>query len=70
MKIQIWLKTASTQLATAGIKSAQLDSALILQKVLQKPREWVILHDTEELGIKQLDVLNKLLLQRKTHVAG
>lgn len=67
MKIQTWLEQAKTSLLGANIESAEIDSLVLLEHTLKKPREWVRAHNDELLNEVQLKNLHKKLLQRKNH---
>ena len=54
MTIKEALKEASAKLDSIDIKSAKLDSELLLADVLSKTKEWLIAHDTDELSSEQI----------------
>ncbi len=54
MTIKEALKEASAKLDSIDIKSAKLDSELLLTDVLSKTKEWLIAHDTDELSSEQI----------------
>ena len=68
MKIQTWHKDATSQLAENGIESARLDSLLLLEDELKKPRSWLLAHDDEQLSSKILKNLNNKLAQRTARI--
>lgn len=68
MKIQTWLNDTSNMLLEAGIESARLDSSLLLENRLQKPRDWVIAHEDDVINEEQIKILHNDVVQRKNHV--
>lgn len=59
-----WLKLATTRLKAVGINSARLDSLLILEFVLNKPRIELIADQNIQLTNTQTKKLNELLERR------
>ena len=53
MIIKTILSNATQELTTNGSPSARLDAELILAKLLNKTREWLLAHDDEKLTTKQ-----------------
>lgn len=67
MSIQEALKEATTALVENGSPSAKLDADLILAKMLQKPREWLIANDRTELTASQKARYDELIKRRLDH---
>lgn len=66
--ISSWLRENTEKLQKADIASARLDCLLLLEHVLEKPRDWLLAHDDTELSPNQLESLNKAIAQRKSHI--
>ena len=64
MTIKEALNDASTKLDAIDIKSAKLDSELLLANVLDKPKEWLIAHDSDELDKDKAVAFDKALKRR------
>ena len=60
-----WLEVATSELKNIGIMSARLDSLLLLEFTLQKPRSWLLAHEDELLDEKAGVILSNYLMQRK-----
>lgn len=65
MKIKDWLLQARQELEKTGIDSARLDSIVLLEKTLLRPKEWIIAHDDTTLESDMVIELNKKLARRK-----
>lgn len=65
MKIQTWLNDNQKILLKAGIKSACLDTELILAKTLGKPRTYLLAHGDMTISTPQLQMANALIKRRK-----
>jgi release factor glutamine methyltransferase len=65
--INSWLAKAIAKLHEAGIKSASLDSELILADSIDKPRTYLHAHNDKLLNIKQTRVANSQLARRIRH---
>ncbi|MBL8159882.1 peptide chain release factor N(5)-glutamine methyltransferase [Candidatus Saccharibacteria bacterium] len=66
--LKTWLRQAAAQLQAAGIRSARLDSELLLTYVLQVDRPYLISHDDEPLSQPVLVQLQALLERRLERV--
>ena len=64
MKLEIAIKSAYQKLIDKKIKSALLDSEILLSKVLNKSREYLILNSSIDLSKKEYDHFLKLIDQR------
>lgn len=64
MTVKEALSMAKSKFEQVGIKSARLDSEILLASVLQKEKEWLITHDKDELSAKQQLVFNKFVERR------
>ena len=64
MKLEIAIKSAYQKLIDKKIKSALLDSEILLSKVLNKSREFLILNSSIDLSKKEYDHFLKLIDQR------
>jgi release factor glutamine methyltransferase len=62
--IASWLAEAREQLTGSGISSSTLDAELILGHVLNKPRAWILAHDTDELTANHSESANTLIARR------
>ena len=67
MIIKTILSNATQELTANGSPSSRLDAELILAKLLDKPREWLIAHDDEKLSSEQAGAYNKLIKRRLGH---
>lgn len=59
--INIWLRDAAEQLASAGIPSALLDAEIILAHTLRKSRTYLHAHGEEIIDHRALDIANARL---------
>jgi release factor glutamine methyltransferase len=66
--IETWLSDASRQLEDIGIKSARLDSQIILAHTLRKPRTYLHAHPEEELSDRHTEIADARLSLRLDHV--
>lgn len=64
LTVDLWLQKNTAKLQKLGIESARLDSLLILEFVLNRPRAWVLAHDDEQLTTIQLEKLDSCIKQR------
>jgi release factor glutamine methyltransferase len=64
-KIVDWL-SESTKLLAEISELASLETRVILCHVLDKPREWLVLHPDFELEQRQLDLLNLMITRLQT----
>lgn len=64
MTIENALKEAKAKLEKADIPSARLDAELLMAFVLDKPREWLIAHNTDELTPLQAKAFDKAITRR------
>ena len=64
--IECLLQQTSAQLAIAGSNSPQLDSAVLLCHVLDKPRSYLLTWPEKQLDDTQFDVFSALLARRIT----
>jgi len=62
-----WLDLATSKLINAGIKSARLDSLIILESVLKIPRIKLIIETNTKINDDDLNILNALLNRRLNH---
>ncbi|CAL4319790.1 Release factor glutamine methyltransferase [Buchnera aphidicola (Chaitophorus sp. 3695)] len=62
MKIKKWKKFALTILNK--IDNSILDIEVLLSNVLNKPRSWILCYEDYYLNIKEIKILNKLLIRR------
>lgn len=67
MTIELVLKDAKTKLELADIPSARLDAELLLAFVLNKPREWLITHNTDELTQEKSNKFDEAINRRISH---
>ncbi len=61
------LEEAQTKLEQADIPSARLDAELLLAFVLNKPREWLIAHNSDELTNQESKYFDKAIKRRISH---
>lgn len=66
--IKQWLAEATAMLSDAGIKSARLDSELILAHTLNRPRTFLHAHPGEPLTDRQNEIASARLELRQDHV--
>ena len=64
MNIEIAIKKACQELKNNQIRSALLDSELLLSKVIKKDREFLLLNLDKELSQNEQDSFKKLILKR------
>lgn len=64
MTVKEALSMAKSKFEQVDIKSARLDSEILLASVLKKDKEWLITHDNDELSAKQQLVFNKFVERR------
>ena len=64
MKIEIAINKASKELKKNNIKSALLDSELLLSKVINKDREFIILNSEKNINEKDYCYFKKLIYER------
>jgi release factor glutamine methyltransferase len=64
MKIEIAINKASKELKKNNIKSALLDSELLLSKVINKDREFIILNSEQNINEKDYCYFKKLIYER------
>jgi release factor glutamine methyltransferase len=67
MKIDSWIVSATKVLAGSGIKTARLDSLILLEFVLGKDRSWLLAHGADNITPAKLSTLNRFITQRRTH---
>ena len=67
MTIKSILSEAYEKLNSNGTPSARLDAELILAKMLNKSREWLIAHDDEKLSATQIQAYQGLIQCRLKH---
>lgn len=65
--IRDFLTMATKALRSANIKSARLDSELLVSAGLGLPREWLLAHDDAEIAEPQWNHLCQMLYQRAQH---
>lgn len=68
IRVDDWLKSATTQLDAAGIGTARLDALVLLEDISGKDRAWILANPDYELVSSQMVKLKKLLNQRAKHV--
>lgn len=68
MKLADVLKAAQDRLSLANVNSVRLDSELLLCHVIGKDRAWLLAHDQDELGEKQVALYTALIEKRAQHV--
>ena len=68
LTINAWLKGATGELKQVGIKSAQLDTELILANTLSKDRTYLYAHDDEVLPPRFLQIADARIALRKDRV--
>lgn len=66
--VNAWLKGATSELKTAGIKSAMLDAELILANTLRKDRTYLYAHDDEVIAPRFLQIADVRIALRKDRV--
>ena len=64
MNIQLAIKEGTTILENSFIKTAKLDTEILLAKVLGSSREYVILNNQKDLDDNNLDYFKKLIKER------
>mgnify|MGYP001181541566 CR=1 FL=1 len=64
MNIQSAIKKGTTILKSSYIKTAELDTEILMAKVLDSNREYVILNNHKNLNNNKLDHFNKLIKER------
>jgi release factor glutamine methyltransferase len=64
MTVKEALSMAKSKFEQVDIKSARLDSEILLASALKKDKEWLITHDNDELSAKQQLVFNKFVERR------
>ncbi len=64
MTVKEALSMAKSKFEQVDIKSARLDSEILLASALKKDKEWLITHDGDELSAKQQLVFNKFVKRR------
>ena len=64
MTVKEALSMAKSKFEQVDIKSARLDSEILLASALKKDKEWLIAHDGDELSAKQQLVFNKFVERR------
>ena len=64
MKLEVAIKNACQNLKDNNIKSAKLDSELLMAKILQKNREYIILNLDKDIRKKDLDRYKDLINRR------
>ena len=67
MKINDWLKSVTSLLASAGISSARLDALILLEDHLKQDRSQLLAHPEIVLISRSLEILNKLIERRSKH---
>jgi len=67
MEIDSWIVSATNSLAESGIKTARLDSLILLEFVLGKDRSWLLAHGKDGLNPAKLITLNRFVEQRRTN---
>lgn len=67
MAIRQVLAQAIRQLDTAGVDAPRVTAQLLLGKVLQQPREWLLAHDDAPLTREQSAIYESLLTRVKSH---
>lgn len=65
--IESALSGTELELKNSMIKSARLDSQLILAHVIKKPRSWVLSHSDFVLSTKQIDQVKSLTILRQSN---
>lgn len=67
MKVSEWQKHALRKLKESDIDSARLDSLLILARVLDKSKEWVLANPNELIHKSKINELDSLVKRRMKH---
>lgn len=67
MTISSWLGHARSELETAGITTARLDSLVLLSDELGQDKAWLLSHPEYELQGSEIKNLNKKIVQRAIH---
>lgn len=67
LTIKNWLTQATKQLSNSKIKTARLDSELILANVLQQKRTFLHAHGDNQLDTNSQKIADKLLARREKH---
>jgi len=62
--IKQWLREATDRIAESGVESARLDCLLLLEFILEKPRDWLFAHDDELLTCSQVKKLDACAQRR------
>lgn len=68
MTVGQWLQQAKTQLQTAGIETARLDSLVLLEDCSGLDRGYLLAHPELELTPEKIAVLESLLTRRTQHM--
>ena len=64
MNLETAIKNAYRKLKNNNIKSARLDSEILLSKVINKSREYIILNSKYNISDKEYNFFKKLINQR------
>ena len=64
MKLEIAIKSAYQKLKKNDIKSALLDSELLLSKAINKDRDFIILNSNQDINEKDYCYFQKLIYER------
>ena len=65
MNIGLIIKKATNELEMSGIKTANLDVILLLEKALKKDRAYILTHDTEPMTNSEYSRFRQLIRRRK-----
>lgn len=68
MKINDWLREATSQLVAAGISTARLDCLVLLEDTTGKDRGWLLAHPEFELSVHVIEQLKSMILRRAQQV--
>jgi release factor glutamine methyltransferase len=68
MTIEQWLEEAQKALKSSDISSARLDTLLLLEDELEKPRSWVLAHPEFILEVPLINRLDDKLNKRARHI--
>lgn len=67
LTVQNWLSNNTLRLMKAGIDSARIDCLVMLEKTLQKQREWLLAHGEHLISHSKEEELNNMLSERLSH---
>lgn len=67
MRVDNWLKGATSELKNIGVATARLDALILLEDSTHKDRSWLLGHPEYRLNQNQLQKLNRQIARRAKH---